>query len=362
MLKNNYDVIIIGGGVIGASCAFYLQKVGKKTLLLEQKTIGYGASFAAAGMLGAQSEDIKNKELFNLAKKSRSMFKDLSSEIKKLTSIDIELNNNGILKIATTQAEKTSLQSIVKQQKEIGEVTVWLNKEEVQQYEPNFKGELLGAIEIPYDGNVNAINLTLGLSKAACNIGAEIKENTKVTEIIYEGDRAVGVKTSFGVYNAKYIVVTSGSWSSNLLHNLKMYPVKGEAISVSCVFPVIKRTIFTKDCYIVPKLNNTLIIGATEVVGDYSTNVSVGSIHKLIQSAINIVPLIRDCTFKKAWAGTRPQTTSSIPYFYNDKQYKNVIVCTGHYRNGILLSPISGKLVAEFIKNGKGYFNNGTFN
>lgn len=355
MHSQNYDAVIVGGGIIGSSIAFQLAKRGMRVLILEKKQIASQASSAAAGMLGARSEFSNDSPVIPLALKSRAMFPKLAEELKELTGIDIDLVQKGLIKIALTNDEVKALEEQYQFWKEKDSSIRWLNKMELRELEPNVTDEVEAAMYIPEDGQVRADDLSHAFTKAATVYGVEVREDTEVISFAKENDRVIGVITSKGTIYADKVVVAGGAWSALLLKqtnlNLKMYPVKGECFSVITEKPLIQATIFSKSgCYIVPKKGNRLLIGATSVPNTFDQKVSVEGISILLERARTILPQLKDAWWEKVWSGIRPQTEDGVPYIGEHPQYKGLWVATGHYRNGILLSPITGVLLADLIE------------
>ncbi|WP_078381601.1 glycine oxidase ThiO [Sutcliffiella halmapala] len=352
-MSTSYDVIIVGGGVNGCASAYYLSKSGKKVLLLERERIAAKASSAAAGMLGAQVEVTEEGPLFEIAKESRAMFPSLQSELKEFSGIDIELVQKGMLKIARTEKEAQHLKQMLEFQQRLGEKASWLDKEAVLKREPALGGELVGAMDIPMDGHVNPEKLTHAFAKAATNLGAVVKEYVEVYSFQRDKDSVFAVETSEGTYSGASFLVAAGAWSKRLLAELALpipaYPVKGECFSVITERPLITSTIFTDSCYIVPKSGNRLVVGATMVPHTFSEHVTIGGLSSLMSEATKALPAIATANFERSWAGIRPQTGDELPFLGGHPILKNVLIATGHYRNGILLAPITGKLVADMV-------------
>jgi glycine oxidase len=353
-MNKSYDAIIIGGGVNGCSIAYYLARDGKRVLLLEREKLGGKASSAAAGMLGAQVEMTEEGPLFDIAKESRAMFPSLQYELKEHSGIDIELVQKGMLKLARNEEEARHLRSMIAFQQKLGERAEWLDTEQVVEREEQLSQVLLGAMNIPMDGHVHPERLTQAFAKSAVNLGAEVKEYVEVYSLIMDGGTVRGVETNNGIFHGENIVVAAGAWSKRLLKEcgvrVPAYPVKGECFSVVTDRPLLTSTIFSESCYLVPKSGNRLVIGATMIPDTFSENVTVGGLFQLMEEAAGVLPALKSATFERSWSGIRPQTGDGLPYLGQHPKFKNLIIATGHYRNGILLSPITGKLVAKMMK------------
>lgn len=350
-MRKNYDAIVIGGGVNGGAIAFNLSKRGLKVLLLEKDRIASKASGAAAGMLGAQSELDGKDPLFQLAKTSRAMFSGLAEELKMTSGIDIELVNKGTLRFALTAQEQHLISTLHKHNGEYAEL---LTSEEVRKKEPALTNELLGAMFLEKDGQVAASQLTFGFLKSASQLGAVIKEYVEVYSFYFSQGKITGVASSEGDLLSSNVVVAGGAWSEKLLRKtglqLETYPVKGECFSVLSEIPLLSSTIFTDTCYLVPKKDGRIIVGATVIPNTFNQQVTLEGISLLVENAKKLVPAISQCKWERAWAGIRPQTADGLPYLGEHPDFKGLYIATGHYRNGILLAPITGEVIADLVE------------
>ncbi|MGY0692733.1 glycine oxidase ThiO [Virgibacillus sp. FSP13] len=353
-MKQPYDVIIVGGGVIGSSIAFQLSKRRYRVLVIEKDRTAKKASGAAAGMLGAQSELEENSPIFPIARKSRSMFPELADELKSLSGIDIELIQSGILKVAQTDEEITHLKSVAAFQQSMGEVAEWLTSVQVKEQEPALSDFALGGLFIPNDGQVNPPLFSKALAQSAAILGADFLEYTEVQDFVKENNRFVGVKTENDTFFADEIVVAGGAWSQQITEKaglvLDTYPVKGECFSVRHYGRIVTSSIFLKNGYIVPKSGGRLIIGATQKPYSFDESVCLNGLSQLITNAMKVVPALKDAKWEKAWAGIRPQTGVGLPYMGKHPFIKGLSIATGHFRNGILLAPVTGLFMADLIE------------
>lgn len=353
-MKRHYDSIIVGGGVIGSSIAFQLSKRNYSVLVLEKDGLAEKASSAAAGMLGAQSELEGDSPLFNLARQSRSRFPRLAKELYQISGVDIELMQSGIIKVAQTEEEVAHLKTVAAYQKSIGEEAEWLAAEELKKREPGLSDAALGGVYLPHDGQVSAPLLANAFAQSAKKLGADMLEHTEVKDFIYENGRLSGVKSSAGTFSAKDIIIAGGAWSKQILSNagvaLDVFPVKGECFSVIHDKPIATLSIFLSNGYIVPKSRGRTIIGATQKPYDENPTVQVSSLSQLIEMAGRLLPELKNARWEKAWAGIRPQTGDGYPYIGKHPELHGLTIATGHFRNGILLSPITGEMVADLIE------------
>lgn len=353
-MKNTFDVAIIGGGINGSSIAYQLSKRGKKVVILEKGTLACEASSAAAGMLAAQAEIEQDGPFFQLALKSQAMFPSIANELLEYAGIDIEFVNKGMLKIAETEELASELKDQVLFQQNWDSGIQWLDATQVREMEPALAPTVAGAMFLPNDGHVQPAKLSLAFAKAAEHFGTEIRENTEVLSIIYENGVVKGVNTAAGAVYCEQVVSAAGAWAAHLMKdtgiNITVYPVKGECFSVKPDKPIIHTTIFSdKRCYFVPKRNGEIYIGATVVENTFDKQVTAGGISALVEQAVKLIPQLKDAPWERVWAGLRPQTGDGIPYIGEHPDIKGLFVAAGHYRNGILLSPLTGKLAAQLL-------------
>ena len=353
-MDKTYDAIVIGGGVNGGAIAFNLAKRGMKILVLEKQRLAGKASGAAAGMLGAQAELDGEGPLFQLARTSRALFRDLADELKMTSGMDIELVNKGTLKLALTDWEQQECLRISEVHKQNGEQAEWLTGEEAREREPALSTEIMGAMYLENDGQVAAPQLTLGFLKSASALGSVIKEFVEVHSFHFSNGKVTGVATNEGDFMSDKVVVTGGAWSHKLLMEtglpLHLYPVKGECFSVKTENPLLSATIFSHDCYLVPKAGGRIVVGATVIPNTFNEQVTMGGISVLMEKAKKLVPSLLQAEWEGAWTGIRPQTADELPYLGEHPDYKGLFIAAGHFRNGILLSPITGEVMADLIE------------
>lgn len=347
------DVVIIGGGVIGVSIAYQLTKRGKTVTVLEKDTIGAHASGAAGGMLGAQVEFTEPGPLVDLSLRSRAMFTEIARELYQASGVDIGLNDAGMLRIAWTEEEADTLKKRGAWQQAMGLQAEWMDKTDVRRMEPAVSDEITGALYLPDDIQVSAPDLTRAFAVAAAKGGARLLERCEVLDIEHTDSRITGVVTTQGRFTADHYVLAAGAWSGRLAHTLglplSVFPIKGEAFSVLSMPQRIEKTIYSHGCYIVPKDGNRLLVGASSADCGFDNRLTIDGLQQLMTKAVRLLPALKDCPLEKTWASLRPQTKDGLPYFGPVSSFANLLAATGHYRNGILLSPLTGEMIARMV-------------
>ncbi|XQY92828.1 glycine oxidase ThiO [Metabacillus sp. HB246100] len=348
-MKTNYDVAIVGGGIIGQSIAYHLAKENVSVVVLEGNAVGYGATRAAAGMLGANSELDDDDAFYQFAKESQRYYHTLNQELFDLSQVSIQLFDRGMYKLAYNEEEAKMLKRALP----MNSTLEWHPREQVLKHEPTLSSDLVGALYIPEDGHVSPFDTCLAFSKSARFLGADIVDNVPVHSIEKTDEKDYALQTAKGTYYSKHVVIANGVWSHYFLQNLDlqlgMKPVKGECLSVKSDKIKLEKTIFYDHCYIVPKGNGKLVIGATMVEDDWTTEPTFGGIQSLMNKMAPILPDIKYATLLDTWAGLRPQTIDGKPYIGQHPSGEHLYFATGHYRNGILLAPKTGEMMANLI-------------
>ncbi|MDZ7949638.1 glycine oxidase ThiO [Nostoc sp. DedQUE09] len=359
------ETVIIGGGVIGLAIAIELKLRGTNVTVL-CRDFQAAATHAAAGMLAPDAENIANEAMRSLCWRSRALYPDWTRKLEELTGLNTGYRACGILAPVFEEAggqggstSATLSDQGAGEQRSRGESlsssspsspSYWLNKEGIHQYQPGLGAEVVGGWWYPEDAQVDNKALAHVLRTAAESVGVELRDGITVEGFLQQQGQVVGVQTNAGIIRAAHYVLASGAWSNELLP-LPVLPRKGQMLSVRIpeVSPELplKRVLFGQDIYIVPR-RDRLVIGATsEDVGFMPNNTPEG-IQKLLQAAIRLYPQLKHYPIQEFWWGFRPTTPDELPIL-GTSHCQNLTFATGHYRNGILLAPVTAALIADLI-------------
>lgn len=359
-----FDAAIVGGGVIGCAIAWRLAQAGMRVVVIERGEIGREASFAAGGMLVPLAEADEADDLFHLCVASQAMYADFARELQQASGINVEYRTEGTLYLSLTEHDDEELERRWQWQHAAGLNVKRLNADCARKLEPQINPQLRWALKFPEDHQVNNRLLVAALKVAAQKAGVEFQTQTEVERLLIETQagpkQVVGVATSRGEVRSKTVVIAAGSWSSlleteaeTLLPNLKVAPVHGQMVAVEMPSPAVNHTIYSCRAYVVPRLGGFIIAGSTSDKFGFEKRVTAGGVASIIERAKEILPGFGDLAVTETWSGLRPHAADGLPVLGTDTTVAGLIYATGHYRNGILLTPITAKAVSELVLNGE---------
>jgi glycine oxidase len=348
------DVAIIGGGVIGLAIARSLAQRGlRDVLLIERATLGAEASSAAAGMLAPQAEADCDDDFFRLCCQSRDLYRAFAQSLREETGIDIELETSGTLYLAFTEEDEFELEQRYEWQTAAGLEVEKLSGDPAKLWEPSISEEVRAALRFPLDIQVENRRLISALAAANENLGLRVITGISVESLKIEHNRVSGVETSRGLISCEKVVIAGGAWTSRLLNqalpNPRIEPVRGQMVSFEAIPQIARHVIYSPRGYLVPRRDGRLLAGSTTEHAGFDKRVTAGGINSIVTSALEISPAIACLPLTSSWAGLRPRSADGLPVLGPCAEIAGVFYATGHYRNGILLTPITGELLARAI-------------
>ncbi len=342
-----WDVVIAGGGIIGVSLARDLRKHGASVLIVERSEPGREASHAAAGML-AYLDPMLPESLSRLAKASAALYPEFVHEIEDESGTKVDLRMQGTIVFSRGGAALSFTEC-----RSIG-------ADEIARLEPGvaFSGE--AAYWTP-EGSVDPRALIAASVKAAKHRGVDIASGSAVIEVEIEGGRAAAVKTAKARYAASAVVNCCGAWAGQVEpRRFPTRPIKGQMLCVVARHGLLNHVVRAPEVYAVPRSDGRILIGSTlEDVG-YDKRVDRETIQRLHQAASDLIPELDEAKMLETWAGLRPGTPDALPLL-GATEIDNYFVAAGHYRDGILLAPVTAQVMSQVVRGSKADFDLSAF-
>jgi glycine oxidase len=341
--SQSYDVVVVGGGAIGLACAWRLARRGLSVLVAERDRPGAGASGAAAGMLAPVTEAEFGEEALlraNLA--SAAAWPAFAAELSEFTGLATGYRESGALVVAADRDDAEELRRLHAFQQRLGLGAEWLSPSAARRLEPGLSPRIAGAIHAPQDHQVDPAALIAGLADAAVRAGAEIAR-LDVTGVEPDAVHARERRVAAG-----RVVVAAGCWSGALVE-LPVRPVKGQVLHCNTrgVDRLCERLVRTPRCYVVDRGDGRVVIGATVEERGFDTEITAAGVFRLLEAALEVLPDVEELAFEGATAGLRPGTPDNLPLVGLAED--GVVLATGHYRNGVLLAPLTADAVAAAV-------------
>ncbi len=351
----NPEILIIGGGAIGMAIARELnRRAAGRITLVERGICGGESSWAAAGMLGVQAETDDPGDMLQFCIESRELYPDLAAALLDETGVDIGLDRQGTLYLAFDDQDRDVLKKRVRWQIAAGLSASHLTGAETRRAEPFVSPDVVDGVLFPDDWQVDNRKLCDAHRQYLELNGVTILENTGVSEIISDGSRIAGVRSTAGDILAGTIVLATGAWTSLLKLGdfplpISIKPIRGQMIAYRTAKRLFERVLYSRGGYIVPRSDGRLLVGSTsEDVGHVKLNTD-GGVRQLIELAETIAPSLTGQTIIDRWVGLRPRSADGLPILGLLGGIENLFIATGHYRNGILLAPKTAEIMADAI-------------
>jgi glycine oxidase len=347
------DVIVVGGGVVGCAAAYFLAREGLRVELLERDDIAAHASGAAAGMLAPISEVPTSGPLLSLCLKSLGMFPGLVGELRERSGVDAEYEQSGLLRIAGSEAEARRLRERL--QRLPGHGLQWVGPEDLTEWQPGLADPVHGALFSSREGHVRSPLLTRAFAAAAEASGARVETGLPVLGLLAEAGRVVGVETARGTRRAGWVVLCTGIGTGSCLASVgaerfgPVEPVRGQVVILESSRPGPRSILWRDSLYLVPKRDGSLVVGATEERVGFDCRVTAAGLRRLLADALALLPELEDWSFRAPFAGLRPATPDGLPLVGPVPGLEGLVVAAGHFRNGVLLAPVTASLVSDRV-------------
>jgi glycine oxidase len=346
-----WDVIVVGGGIIGLSLSLALRKRGLKVLVVDRSEPGHEASSAAAGMLADCMLETP-RVLQPLASASARMYPEFVHELQDESGEDVDLRDQGTIIFPTPGyvCERAPFD------------VECLLPQPLSELEPGL-ADGLGLALFLRERSVDPRALVSAALKAAKHRGVDISSGTTVTDLLFAQGRVAGVKTDQTIYPSGAVVNCAGAWAGQLFHfPIPARPVKGQMLCViDASHHLLRHVIRSSEVYLVPRSDGRIVIGATVEDAGFDKRTDPDTIRRLHQAAVRLLPGLKHTIMHDAWAGLRPGTPDDLPIL-GTTDTPGYFIATGHYRDGILLAPITAHLMAQLVTGQPTNYNLSAFN
>lgn len=388
-MNRTYDVVIAGGGVIGASCAYQLSKRGNlRIALIDAKRPG-NATRASAGGLWAIGESVglgcgviffrmmsqKHKReangaavavdsstphilpqsFFDFALQSNALYPGLHQELMERHGMDFKFERTGLKYVIYDDEDRLYAEHIVAQIPHLAHEVRWLDRDALRKAEPAVSHHAHGALEFLCDHQVSPFRLADAYTEGARQNGVDLFLNTNVTGVLHQGDRVVGVKTDVGgEFHCQTLINAGGAWAAELSEmatglSIPVKPVKGQILLTERMPKLLQGCLTTADCYMAQKDNGEILIGSTTEDKGFDVTTTYPEINGLVQGAVRCIPELAQINLKRSWAGLRPGSPDELPILGPVQSVSGYLNACGHFRTGILTSAITGVLIDKVL-------------
>jgi len=351
-------ICVLGAGIIGVSIADELARRGASVTVLDMRSPGRGASQASAGILAPYTEAHEHTPLLEFGTRSLAMFEAFVSGARERSGRAIDFARSGTLEVARDEDDESRLRASKAWLDKTAVPARWLTPSELREFEPAVNPSAGGALFNPAHGWVGVRSLMTGLVESAKLAGASFEAPVEAVDVVPRG-AGVDVRAGDRRYSADAVVLAAGTWSGRVkiagVRPIAVRPVRGQLLHLqwTAAAPPPARVVWDKSCYVVPWPDGSLLVGATAEEVGFDERVTLEGVRSLADAAAALLPAAKAGTFVAARAGLRPASPDGLPLIGPLAGAPRVCVATGHYRNGVLLAPLTAALVADWILDGR---------
>lgn len=342
------EVVVIGGGLIGCAIAFELAGRGHQATVVERGLPAQAASWAGAGMLSPVGESGAHESFLTLARASLAAYPAFLETLTESTGLGIEFNAPGKIEVAFSEAEAAQLRRL-----HAAPGAQPLSPAQTLQLEPALNSTINAAVRTAEDALVDNRALGEALWQAAQRRGVAFQLGQPALSLRIDRARVTGVQLGSGAVNAEKVVIAAGAWSgllAGLPHALPVTPVRGQMIALRHLPQLFHSILQSQRCYLIPRANGRVLVGATVERVGFDARTTASGLQSLLSAALELVPALAGAEVSEHWTGFRPGTPDDLPILGHDPAIQGLFYATGHYRNGILLTPITGILMADLLE------------
>jgi glycine oxidase len=352
---STHDILVVGGGIIGTSIAYEMSQRNLRVAVIDRQDFMREASWAAAGMLSPAPDCPADIALVPLGRASLSLYPQFVASIEEGSSLRTGYRAEGTIETLCHGDAERELSTLVALHHGLGLACEPLSLDDAMVMEPALGRDVRAAAFLPNEATVNTRRLTAALLAAAETAGVTLYPGVEAIALVRDGNRCTGVKTSVGKhFSAGHVVFAAGCWSSQISEiaaYAPTFPVRGQMVALVHAGKTVRRVLRSERGYIVPRDQLTpqlLVAGSTLEHAGYEKGVTSGGIEKILSAVNELVPELGSAEIVETWCGLRPGTPDQLPIL-GPTDLDGLLMATGHYRNGILLAPVTAKLVADWI-------------
>jgi glycine oxidase len=349
----SFDVAIAGAGLIGATIAWELSQAGLSVGVFDAAEPGREASWASAGILSPAPENPGAIPAVPLGKASLALYPDFVAAIEEASGQSVGYRRNGTVEALFSADAVRDLSTLIALHHGLGLKAEPLRPQDARELEPALSGDMEAAALRPDEASVDNRLLASAVLTAAKKGGAEIFASEGAQAIWQESSRCAGLKLKTETVSAKWTVIAAGSFSSQIA-GVEAYapvrPAKGQILALrpSSDTTKIERVLWSENVYLVPRNDGRIVAGATVEYVGYEKSVTAGGVAKILNAAIELAPGLAAARIEESWAGLRPDSPDHLPIL-GPTDIDGLLIATGHFRSGVLLTPITAKLIREWI-------------
>ena len=350
---NTSDIIVVGAGIIGCAIAHELARRGASVEVVDDRPVGMGATQASAGILAPFIEAREGNPLLDLAVRSLDLYDAFIARVVADAGTAVSYRRTGTIDVALDQHDLETLRTTAGVLERRGVPALMLDAATTRSEEPHLADGVLGALLIEAHGFVAAGELTRALASAARRHGAQLIEPNRVRTIASRRGEMV-VETDKGSLTGGAVVLAAGSWSGDITiegvaRKPPIHPVRGQLLHLGSRGVPLRRVTWSSRCYLVPWDDGTVLVGATAEDAGFDERATAAGVRDLLEAVCDLTPRAWSASFLGARVGLRPATSDGLPIVGASCVIPNLMYATGHFRNGILLAPLTAQLVADAL-------------
>jgi glycine oxidase len=350
-----YDAVVAGGGLIGASIAMELAEAGLKVGLYDAREPGREASWASGGMISPAPENPGMIPFMPISLASVALYSEFIRKIEELSGKDVDYRKSGALDVILEGDAERELSTVIALQHGVGLRAEAISAERAREMEPSLNEDIQAAIFRADEGSLDARVFTEAVLEAGRRKGVEIFAGNGAVALKKEGGRCHGLILAKGEAEAKWTIIAAGSFSARI-EGVEAYapvfPAKGQMVALRCEAAEIQHILWLGHKYLVPRKHGRIIAGSTIERSGFDREVTAGGIESILREAMKMVPALENARIEETWAGLRPDSPDHLPII-GPTDVEGLLIATGHFRSGVLLAPITARLIREWVTRGQ---------